>query len=418
MGVTNTVTSSNSFGRMPVPYEESDAFLGDVAKSGADAGADSEEGCMRSKGCFGCCVALGVVGALLVALGVVVVIIGPDLLEEKILESMALTPGGDRTESWLHPPVQPYLHGYAFHVKNPEAILRGAKPILEERGPYVYKAVTIKDSNNNMVWHEEDGTLTYRPRKIYTYEPGLSGPGLDPYTDVVTVPNIPLWTGLNALKHKSDYERDIGRELVVGTGRGKPFVDVTFDGLLWGYDDELPCLRLDYPAGCPSKHEGPFSSEDDHSIGFGFDPWGDGEDDQWGGKRRRRRRRSAVDIFANPDEDPSSEFHGLSKPKAEFVNCSCEWGLFRDRNVTMRKAIRFFTGQSDLTVKGILTEYDGSTELGWWMKGSSCDAVGGQDSSTLPPSLTPNMTMDIFIALMCRSIPVSFEKVYRYSTLQ
>ncbi len=85
---------------------------------------------------------------------------------------MALTPGGDRTESWLRPPVQAYLHGYAFDVKNPKAVLMGAKPVLEEKGPYVYKSVTIKDSDNNMEWHGEDGTLTYRPRKIYSYAPG------------------------------------------------------------------------------------------------------------------------------------------------------------------------------------------------------------------------------------------------------
>ena len=48
----------------------------------------------------------------------------------------------------------------------------GAKPVLEEKGPYVYKSVTIKDSDNNMEWHGEDGTLTYRPRKIYSYAPG------------------------------------------------------------------------------------------------------------------------------------------------------------------------------------------------------------------------------------------------------
>ena len=52
---------------------------------------------------------------------------------------MALTPGSERTESWLRPPVQPHLTAYAFHITNPNAVLAGKKPILEERGPFVYK---------------------------------------------------------------------------------------------------------------------------------------------------------------------------------------------------------------------------------------------------------------------------------------
>ena len=38
----------------------------------------------------------------------------------------------------------------------------GSKPIVEEKGPYVYKSITVKDSDDNMQWHDSDGTLTYR----------------------------------------------------------------------------------------------------------------------------------------------------------------------------------------------------------------------------------------------------------------
>ena len=45
------------------------------------------------------------------------------------------------------------------------------------------------------------------------------------------------------------------------------YFSVSFSGLLWGYEDELPCLKLDYPSEC--------NGEDDYE-----DPWGD--DDDWG----------------------------------------------------------------------------------------------------------------------------------------
>ena len=92
--------------------------------------------------------------------------------------------------------LQAHLTGYAWHIQNPDEVLKGAKPKLEERGPYVYKAVYIKDTEG-MIWSDDATDLTYRPRRFYTYVPELSGEGLDPYKDMVTVPNIPLWTGLS-----------------------------------------------------------------------------------------------------------------------------------------------------------------------------------------------------------------------------
>ena len=40
-----------------------------------------------------------------------------------------------------------------------------------------------------------------------------------------------------------------------------PFVTVTFSGLLWGYEDELPCLKFNQPAGC-AKEASPFDAGD------------------------------------------------------------------------------------------------------------------------------------------------------------
>ena len=46
------------------------------------------------------------------------------------------------------------------------------KPKLQEVGPFVYKAVTVKDSRDSLVFNDDGETLTYRPRqaKICFYQ--------------------------------------------------------------------------------------------------------------------------------------------------------------------------------------------------------------------------------------------------------
>ena len=85
-----------------------------------------------------------------------------------------------------------------------------------------------------------------------------------------------------------------------------------------------------------------------------------------------------------------------------FVDCKCNWGLFRDRNVTLRKPKKIHHGMDDLSKKGLMEEFDNKKTFDWWVPGSKCDEVGGQDASTLPPLWTRNMTYDFFTPLMCR----------------
>ena len=75
-----------------------------------------------------------------------------------------------RLSSWLNPPVEAHLTAYGFNVTNPEEVIKGGKPKLVEVGPFVYRAVTVKDSVQhgsgevNLQYDEDGDTLTYRPR--------------------------------------------------------------------------------------------------------------------------------------------------------------------------------------------------------------------------------------------------------------
>ena len=92
-------------------------------------------------------------------------------------------------------------------------------------------------------------------------------------------------------------------------------------------------------------------------------------------------------------------------------------GLFRDRNVTLRKPVRFMTGVDDISKRGQIVEFDGSPNLNFWEKGSKCDTVkGALDSATLPTGITKDMELDVFIALICRKSLLVYEKVNWMST--
>jgi scavenger receptor class B protein 1 len=128
-----------------------------------------------------------------------------------------------------------------------------------------------------------------------------------------------------------------------------------------------------------------------------------------------RQKRSA------DEEEPDWEvelrdgpFEDWEYPKGGFVNCSCIWGLFRDRNVTLRKPVRIHHGMADLSKKGWVKEFDDSPTMNWWQEGSECDQLGGFDGATLPPGLDQQDSIQMFISLMCRKLDLVFEKEVLY----
>jgi len=386
--------------------------------------SDQREGCCYKKGTGYCCWVTLALGCLLLILGLVALIAGNSLLTKAILKTMALKPGSDRLQSWLTPPVQPHLEGYGFSVLNPEEVIQGGKPKLEEVGPFIYKAVTVKDSVDHATGHvnlqyDEDGeTLTYKPRKFYTID--LEKSFADPDKTFITVPNIPFLSGMSKIRDYSGWKKGVGASLITKTGLGTPFINVSFSGLLWGYNDELPCNSHPIPDQCVSDEIGIFgNNEDESDDGWGDDDgdgWGD-DDDDWKRKKREVRARQKRSAEQQGTDWRTLDHDKLTKEKAAIVDCKCEWGLFRDRNVTLRKPVTINHGMSDLSKKGWVSKFDGSSELNWWAPGSHCDKVGGQDGGTLYPGAKKTDNIQMFISLMCRKIGLNYEKDVQYGEL-
>ena len=201
--------------------------------------------------------------------------------------------------------------------------------------------------------------------------------------------------------------------VIQNTGRGTPFINVSFSGLLWGYEDELPCFTMSKPDGCV---------EEDNFFYEGDDDWGkdEEEDDDWEDdwKRKKREVRGRQKRSAEEGDDLRTLDHDkITKEKAAFVDCKCEWGLFRDRNVTLRKSVTINHGMNDLSRKGWVSKFAGSPVLNWWKAGSECDQVGGQDGGTLYPGTKKTDNLEMFISEISRKINLQYEKDVQYDEL-
>ncbi|KAH8402857.1 hypothetical protein KR222_007674 [Zaprionus bogoriensis] len=135
---------------------------------------------------------------------------------------------------WQRPGVIRLTKVYIYNVTNPDGFLSGEKPKLQEVGPFVYREDMEKV---NVKFHENNYTVSYQHKKILQFVPELS---IDKNTPIVT-PNIPMLT-LTSLSPKLGYFLSRTISFVLTAAKFKPFINVTADQLVFGYDDALVSL--------------------------------------------------------------------------------------------------------------------------------------------------------------------------------
>ncbi|MEQ2307730.1 hypothetical protein AMECASPLE_021189 [Ameca splendens] len=85
-----------------------------------------------------------VVGVLAVFFGTVLVFVGPIIINDQVVKNTIIDPKNDLSYTmWKDIPVPFFMSVYFFHVLNPQEILNGEKPMVEQRGPYVYSSTDV-----------------------------------------------------------------------------------------------------------------------------------------------------------------------------------------------------------------------------------------------------------------------------------
>ncbi|KAE8285467.1 Scavenger receptor class B member 1 [Larimichthys crocea] len=188
-----------------------------------------------------------VAGSLTVLFGAVLLFVGPAVINKEIIKNTVIDPQNNVSYTmWKDVPVPFFMSVYFFNILNPKEILKGEKPMVEQRGPYVYRKQIQKD---NITFHDND-TVSYREYRTYFFEPSMS---VGNESDVVMIPNM-LVLGAAVMMEKLPYAVRLMISSTFKAFNEGPFLNKTVGELMWGYDSKLVDFLNKYlPGMLPSS---------------------------------------------------------------------------------------------------------------------------------------------------------------------
>ncbi|XP_015114525.1 sensory neuron membrane protein 1 [Diachasma alloeum] len=130
---------------------------------------------------------LGIAGGSLFMFGTLFgFAIFPPFLKSQLKKQVTLKPGGEVRQMWEVVPFGIDFRIFLFNITNPDEIKAGAKPIVNEVGPFFYEEYKEKV---DIVDNEEEDTAEYSNKVTWKFVPDKCGPGLSEDT-VITFPHV------------------------------------------------------------------------------------------------------------------------------------------------------------------------------------------------------------------------------------
>ncbi|XP_073480120.1 platelet glycoprotein 4 [Aquarana catesbeiana] len=174
-----------------------------------------------------CCLIVGsVVGGLLVILGGVLFPAGDLIISNTIDKEAVIEEGTIAYDNWIVPGSPVYRSFWIFHVTNPDAVLKGGKPHLEQKGPYAYLVRHVKKSN--VTQNSNDTVSFYQPNEAI-FQRHLS---IGPEEDTYTVLNLAVAAAPDILPNALSIIN-----LAIKSSNSSLFQLRSVKELLWGYKD-------------------------------------------------------------------------------------------------------------------------------------------------------------------------------------
>ncbi|KAH8401046.1 hypothetical protein KR009_002705 [Drosophila setifemur] len=86
------------------------------------------------------------------------------------------------------------------------------------------------------------------------------------------------------------------------------------------------------------------------------------------------------------------------------------FGLLMTRNGTSVDSVQLNTGEDDINKFSIITQFNGMPQLDFW-EGDECNRIDGSEPSMFSPNvLRSRGTVNVFLQVLCRKVPLNFEK--------
>ncbi|KFP35733.1 Platelet glycoprotein 4, partial [Chlamydotis macqueenii] len=189
-----------------------------------------------------------VIGAVLAIFGGVLIPVGDNLIGKAIKKETVIANGTIAFENWLVPGSSVYRQFWVFHVQNPSEVLeQGARPKLEQRGPYTYRVRYLPKEN---ITENSDGTISYMLPNVARFEPDMS---VGTENDTITCVNLAV-VAAPALYTNTFIQLLLNTW--IKSSKSSMLQNRTVKELLWGYKDPFlnkvpfpldPVLGVFYP---------------------------------------------------------------------------------------------------------------------------------------------------------------------------
>ncbi|XP_045106679.1 lysosome membrane protein 2-like isoform X3 [Portunus trituberculatus] len=318
------------------------------------------------------------VGATLVLLCSIFIGVFPVIFNSIVDKMLVVREDSDTFEAFVTPPIPIYMQFWLFNVTNPEEIrYNGAKPVLEEVGPYTYEEVRVKYAFN---WTTE-GSVSYLQNKSYVFSQEMSGDLRE--DDLITSINVLMVIASHLFQGRDDL---VSETIWTQLESSFDLFETHEAGEILFYGFELPPFNFDFSG-----------------LGNLVPELGDTEG--WSG--------TLAEILA-----------GMGAKEIPDVILDNKLALLLGVNNTNDKVYTVKTGADGMDDFMNIQFWNGSSSLHYWQGNGSeyCNMINGTDGSQYPPRLTRSSVLRIYTSELCRSLYLTYEKdlyhhgipVYRY----